>query len=103
MSNTGTSTSLYDAIIKGLDILDDESDDYTKTVITMTDGAVNVGSFNDLERKYKLLNKEIPVYSITFGSASESELQEIADLTNGKVFNGKTNLLGAFKEVRGYN
>ena len=48
-------------------------------------------------------NYNIPVYSITFGSASEEELKEIAQLTNAKVFNGKTNLLQAFKEVRGYN
>ena len=38
-----------------------------------------------------------------FGSAFEDELQDIADLTNGKVFDGKTDLLKAFKEVRGYN
>lgn len=31
------------------------------------------------------------------------KLQELADLTNGKIFDGKTDLLKAFKEVRGYN
>ncbi len=69
----------------------------------MTDGAVNVGNFNDLSNSYKKLNKEIPVYSITFGNASEMELSRIAKLTNAKVFDGKTDLLKAFKEVRGYN
>ena len=34
---------------------------------------------------------------------SYKELTEIAELTNAKVFDGRTNLLGAFKEVRGYN
>lgn len=97
------STALYDAIIEGLDILNKESDDYTKTVITMTDGEVNVGSFKKLQTKYNSLKKGIPVYSITFGSAIESQLEEIALLTNSKVFDGKTGLLQAFKEVRGYN
>ena len=69
----------------------------------MTDGAVNVGTFESLQRKYNQINKEIPVYSITFGSAVEYELDEIAELTNAKVFDGKTDLLKAFKEVRGYN
>ena len=38
-----------------------------------------------------------------FGSASETELNQIAELTNGKVFDGKEDLVKAFKEVRGYN
>ena len=38
-----------------------------------------------------------------FGDAEEEELHEIANLTNGKVFDGKTGLVEAFKEVRGYN
>ena len=38
-----------------------------------------------------------------FGSADESQLKDIANLTNAKVFDGRTDLLNAFKEVRGYN
>ena len=96
-------TALYDAIIEGLKILNEENNSYTKTIIAMTDGEANVGSFEELSNFYHMNNYNIPVYSITFGSASEEELKEIAQLTNAKVFNGKTNLLQAFKEVRGYN
>lgn len=99
----GGNTALYDAIIEGLNILDKKSNDYTKTIIAMTDGAVNIGSIFDLTNKYNRVKEKIPVYSITFGNAIESELNEIATLTNAKVFNGKTGLLKAFKEVRGYN
>jgi Ca-activated chloride channel family protein len=95
-------TAIYDCSITGLNLLSNESDDYLKTVILMTDGANNTGSFTSLERKYKSINEEIPIYSITFGSARESELRDIAKLTNAKVFDGRTNLLEAFKEVRGY-
>ena len=97
------STALYDAIISGLTVLDKEDDSYTKTIIAMTDGAVNVGSYNSLEKKYKKINKDIPIYSITFGDAREYQLEEIASLSNAKVFDGKKDLLKAFKEVRGYN
>ena len=86
-----------------IDVLNEESDDYTKTTIAMTDGAINIGTFEELERKYNQLNSTVPIYSITFGSAKEKQLKEIADLTNAKVFNGKSGLLQAFKEVRGYN
>ena len=99
----GGGTALYDAIKVGLKILKDESDNYTKTIIAMTDGEVNIGSFKELSTYYKKLKEKIPVYSITFGDAREDELSEIAELTNAKVFDGKTNLLKAFKEVRGYN
>ena len=44
-----------------------------------------------------------PIYSITFGSSDEYELERIADLTNGRVFDGKSGLKRAFKEVRSYN
>ncbi len=100
---TGGGTALYDAIIKGLNTLKEETDDYTKTIIAMTDGEVNIGSFHDLEKTYHSLDIDIPIYSITFGNAVEQELKEIANLSNAKVFDGKTNLLQAFKEVRGYN
>lgn len=103
LQNAYGSTALYDAVIRGLNVLEDESDEYTKTIIAMTDGEANVGSFQALERTYKSENYNIPVYSITFGDASEYQLEEIAELTNAKVFDGKTNLLRAFKEVRGYN
>ena len=52
---------------------------------------------------YKSNKYNVPIYSITFGSASEEQLEELAELTNAKVFDGRTNLLRAFKEVRGYN
>lgn len=102
-SSTGGGTALYDAIIKGLEILESESDDYTKTIIAMTDGQANVGSYNSLSRYYTKINSNVPIYSITFGEASEEQLEKIASLSNAKVFDGKTNLLKAFKEVRSYN
>ena len=96
-------TALYTAIRRGIEILDNESDEYTKTIIAMTDGQVNVGSFSDLEYTYNNSKNKVPIYSITFGNAIESELEEIAELSNAKVFDGKSGLLKAFKEVRSYN
>ena len=101
--DVGGNTALYDAVIKGMDILDEENDDYTKTIIAMTDGQINLGSLFSLQNRYRNLKQKVPVYSITFGSARESQLEEIANTTNAKVFDGKENLLAAFKEVRRYN
>ena len=69
----------------------------------MTDGASNYNRLDELTRLYKQTGKDIPIFSIMFGEAEEEQLQDIADLTNAKIFDGKTNLLEAFKQVRGYN
>ena len=97
-------TNIYDPSIEALKILKNEnSDEYTKTVILMTDGRSNAGSFYDLKTYYQKNKLDVPVYSITFGSSDESQLKEIANLTNAKVFDGKGGLLKAFTEVRSYN
>ena len=99
----GGSTALYDCAISGLNILSNESDDYTKTIISMTDGRINEGSFYDLKEVYNRQGSNIPIYGITFGDADDNQLEDIADLSNAKVFDGKSGLLAAFKEVRGYS
>ncbi len=97
-------TNIYDPSIEALTILSKEnSDEYTKTVILMTDGWSNSGYFYDLKKYYKNNKLDIPIYSITFGSSDEDQLKEIAELTNAKVFDGKKGLLKAFSEVRSYN
>ena len=96
-------TNIYDSSIKGLEILKTESDDYTKTIILMTDGKSNNGTFNDLKKYYQTNKLNIPIYSITFGSSDERQLEDIANLTNAKVFDGKNGLRKALMEVRSYN
>ena len=96
-------TSLYPAAAKAIELLASESDKYNVSVILMTDGEGNIGVFSDLENTYHKYNKEIPIYSITFGDASMDQLDKMATLSNGKVFDGKSDLVNAFKTVRGYN
>lgn len=98
------STALYLAAIKALSKIETEdTDKYNVSIILMTDGQANVGTYYEFESAYKLLNKDIPVYSIMFGNADKDELEDIAELTNAKVFDGKQDLVKAFREVRGYN
>ena len=97
------STSLYPAAEAAINLLKNESDEYNTSVILMTDGEGNIGTFKTLETTYRSINKDIPIYSITFGNASYNQLNKMANLSNGKVFDGRSNLLEAFKIVRGYN
>lgn len=98
-------TNIYNPTIEALKIIDDipDNDKYTKTVILMTDGYSNNGNFMTLKNYYVQKKLNIPIYSIMFGSSSEEQLTEIAELTNAKIFDGVSNLKEAFKEVRGFN
>jgi len=97
-------TALYPAAQTALNMLKDEDmEKYNVSVILMTDGWPNVGTYNDLEKTYKNINKQIPIYSIMFGDANEYQMRQIAELSNAKIFDGKKDLVKAFKEVRGYN
>lgn len=98
------STNIYDTSKTALEELkNDDLNTYNVSVILMTDGMSNVGSYAEFSEYYNRLGKSIPVYSIMFGDAYEYQLDEIAQITNAKIFDGKTDLLQAFKEVRGYN
>ena len=46
---------------------------------------------------------DVPVFSILFGDAEEEQLDELAQLTNARVFDGREDLIGAFRSVKGYN
>lgn len=95
-------TNIYDSSVEALnDLKAYDKNEYTRTVILMTDGRSNTGYYTTLENAYKGL--DIPIYSITFGNADDYQLQAIADLTNGKVFDGKAGLKEAFQEVRSYS
>ncbi len=97
-------TNIYDAVTYALnELATEDSENYNMTIVVMTDGEGNGGSKSTMEARYKFLNRDIPVYSILFGDASEKQMKEIADFTGGKVFDGKNNLKYAFKLVRGYN
>ncbi len=96
-------TSLFPAAESAIRLLKDESMEYNTSVILMTDGEGNIGTFRNLEKTYKSIGKEIPIYAITFGDASLEQLNQMANLSNGKVFDGRKSLVEAFKTVRGYN
>ena len=96
-------TSLFPSAEEAYEILANESDEYNTSIILMTDGEGNIGHEDTIRRIYKDNKKSIPIYSITFGQADEEQLSFLASISNGKVFDGKTDLVKAFKEVRGYN
>lgn len=98
-------TDIYSPVIDGIKKLSSvDLSKYSPAVILMTDGQSNTGrSFTDLKRAWQQAGKDIPVFSITFGDASDAQLNKISDLTNAAVFDGRTDLVAAFKKAKGYN
>lgn len=96
-------TNIYGCTVEAFKQLEKTGKDYTKTIILMSDGYSNTGRFDDVTNYYLNMTEKIPVYSIMFGDSSEYELGNLANLTNAKVFDGRTSLIRAFKEVRSYN
>ena len=77
------------------------------TVVLMTDGVNNHGlsheEFNDWYRSQRETVRGIPVFPILFGEGNAGELEELAGLTGGRLFDSRsTPLPVVFKEIRGY-
>lgn len=99
-------TDIYSPVIRGLEVMKEHGiDGYFPSIVLLTDGESQDGKdFGDLSSYVALSSVgEVPVFAITFGNASTSQLQEIAELTAGQVFDGKVGLAGVFRKVKGYN
>ena len=97
-------TDIYEPVIQALGILENYSNkEYTLSVVLMTDGQSNTFRLSDLEKKLNETKINAGIFSIMFGSASEDELLMIAKASRGRVFDGRSDLISAFKEIRGYN
>ncbi len=98
-------TDIYAAAIEGLELLKNyDLSQYTPAIILMTDGQSNGSTcFDDFARAYEEAGMDVPVFSIMFGDAEEAQLEELAEYTGGRVFDGREDLAEAFRSVKGYN
>ena len=100
---TGGGTDIYVAAAQALELAEGyDLSRYTPAVILMTDGQ-SEDHLNTFVSEYESLGLDIPVFSITFGDADPSQLQQLAELTGGRVFDGTEDLTEAFRSVKGYN
>ena len=101
--STDGGTDLYAAAREALKVLQGyDLDRYTPAIILMTDG-MSDGSYRNFRRDYEALGRDIPVFSIMFGDADPEQLEDLAELTHARVFDGREDLVEAFRSVKGYN
>ncbi len=92
----------YDYVAKTLPLEPDRA----FSVVLMTDGENNAGdNYDGFAAKFQALSastRAIKLFPILFGEGNASEMNNLATLTGGRVFDGTKSLEGAFKEIRGY-
>ncbi len=84
----------------------DGGDAFT-SIVLMTDGQNTDGepaaAFDAFYRSLPAARQRTPVFPILFGDSDRAELDHIATLTGGRLFDATTGSLdGAFEEIRGY-
>jgi Ca-activated chloride channel family protein len=106
----GGSTAIYSALDRAYQVAlaaKAKNPNAATSIVLMTDGENNSGipasQFVDRMKNRPDSEKDIRVFTIRFGEAKPQQLQQIADLTGGAVFDGRTAALNqVFKEIRGY-
>ena len=95
---------IYNALEVALKNLPSNRNDYTVAIALLTDGKSDTTKLGEFKRQYEADGKGVPIFSIMFGDADSQQLDDLATLSNGKVFDGRNgNLSGIFREVKGYN
>ncbi|MER5937611.1 substrate-binding and VWA domain-containing protein [Streptomyces sp. NPDC001928] len=99
-------TAIYTSLEAAYQQLGSGRDTFT-SIVLMTDGENTAGADSaDFHAFYVGLDRErraTPVFPILFGDSSKSELENIAELTGGRLFDAQEGSLdGAFEEIRGY-
>lgn len=101
-------TAIYTSLEKAYEHLGaGRSQDTFTSVVLMTDGENTTGTeAADFDAFYAGLDRDrrdTPVFPILFGDSDRSELEHIAELTGGRLFDAQEGSLdGAFEEIRGY-
>ncbi|MFE6365629.1 substrate-binding domain-containing protein [Streptomyces sp. NPDC057806] len=99
-------TAIYTSLQEAYGHLGAGRDTFT-SIVLMTDGENTAGAGAErFDAFYAGLGRDrraTPVFPILFGDSDRSELEHIADLTGGRLFDARQGSLdGAFEEIRGY-
>ena len=97
-------TNIYDGLSRAFDNLPSDYQDYTTAIVLMTDGQSQTIQKDAFTHQYQQSGHDLPIFSIMFGEADPDQLNDLATLSNAKVFDGRTGDLAAvFRQVKGFN
>ena len=81
-----------------------ESGKYQPAVIVMSDGMSegSIAQFQSLVGGAST-GKDVPVFTILFGDAKPEQMKAFAEAMSGRMFDGRVDVVQAFREAKGYN
>ncbi len=105
--SAGGDTAIYTSLRKAYEHLGTADRDTFTSIVLMTDGENTRGAspadFDAFYDRLPAAERRVPVFPILFGDSDRSELEHIAELTGGRLFDARQGSLdGAFEEIRGY-
>ncbi|TWP50819.1 VWA domain-containing protein [Lentzea tibetensis] len=106
----GGGTAIYASLQEGYAVLRKQSasdPDRFTSIVLMTDGDNTEGQdFDDFRSFHEGLpaaERGIPIFPVLFGESTVDEMEQVARMSGGKVFDARSrSLSAAFKEIRGY-
>lgn len=102
-------TDIYAATLAAYEILAEvpNLEEYSVAVKLMTDGRSSPNTdrlLPEIQNFWQSRGKgPIPIIGITFGEADRSQLETLAQFSQGRVIEGREDLPGALKQTMGYN
>lgn len=108
--NASGGTAVYSALAEAYRLVSEaqqQDPDRYYTIVLMSDGENTDGmGFRQFERNYEGLApaaQDVRTFTVLFGNADEDAMQEIANVTGGRMFDGTSDSLSfIFKQIRGY-
>jgi Ca-activated chloride channel family protein len=101
---SGGGTNIFGTAREALEWLSDtRTTECLPSVILMTDGEDNENEEASLNTYLNNNENDIPIFVITFGGAQEGQVRPFVDRTYGRIFDGRNDLIGAFRTAKGYN
>jgi Ca-activated chloride channel family protein len=103
--HAGGGTDFYTCGAQALAAMKQQLDggQHLPAIVIMTDGK-SQGSMSTFESAWRADGRRVPVFGVTFGTeVDRAQLDNLAKLTGGRVFDGSKSLTDAFRAVRGYN
>ncbi|MEU9561767.1 substrate-binding domain-containing protein [Streptomyces sp. NPDC048161] len=107
----GGETAIYSSLESAYERIGGGTESAFTSIVLMTDGENTTGdTAGDFASYYRALpaaRRVTPVFPVVFGDSDRAELDRIAALTGGRLFDatkeqGPGSLDGAFEEIRGY-
>lgn len=98
-------TDMYTCAMEGLRLIGEEVsiDEQFPAIILLTDGASSEDNKTRFYSLYDNMTIDVPVFSILFGAADPTQLDEIAGYSSAETYDGTKNLIDAFRAARGNN